>query len=111
RGPDWLATRPTQRRRGKRRLRRAPDDASVVSSLILRHVAKCCRVSSDRLLAFGYSLTKEKNLRRFRKRADFLRKGGGGEIRTHEPFRPSGFQDRRDQPLCHPSEGLVGRRH
>src|ERR671932_366431 len=29
---------------------------------------------------------------------------GGGEIRTHEAFRPSGFQDRRDQPLCHPSE-------
>jgi hypothetical protein len=29
--------------------------------------------------------------------------GGGGEIRTHETFRPSGFQDRRDQPLCHPS--------
>jgi hypothetical protein len=28
---------------------------------------------------------------------------GGGEIRTHETFRPSGFQDRRDQPLCHPS--------
>src|SRR5438045_5647995 len=30
-------------------------------------------------------------------------RGGGGEIRTHEAFRPSGFQDRRDQPLCHPS--------
>src|SRR5260370_20687124 len=29
---------------------------------------------------------------------------GGGEIRTHEAFRPSGFQDRRDQPLCHPSD-------
>ena len=29
--------------------------------------------------------------------------GGGGEIRTHEAFRPSGFQDRRNQPLCHPS--------
>ena len=29
--------------------------------------------------------------------------GGGGEIRTHEAFRPSGFQDRRIQPLCHPS--------
>src|SRR5437870_478680 len=28
---------------------------------------------------------------------------GGGEIRTHEAFRPSGFQDRRNQPLCHPS--------
>ena len=28
---------------------------------------------------------------------------GGGEIRTHETFRPSGFQDRRNQPLCHPS--------
>src|SRR4030095_8915179 len=33
--------------------------------------------------------------------------GGGGEIRTHEAFRPSGFQDRRDQPLCHPSGKLV----
>jgi hypothetical protein len=32
--------------------------------------------------------------------------GGGGEIRTHEAFRPSGFQDRRDQPLCHPSGKL-----
>ena len=31
------------------------------------------------------------------------RVGGGGEIRTHEAFRPSGFQDRRNQPLCHPS--------
>jgi hypothetical protein len=30
-------------------------------------------------------------------------KSGGGEIRTHETFRPSGFQDRRNQPLCHPS--------
>ena len=34
--------------------------------------------------------------------------GGGGEIRTHEAFRPSGFQDRRNQPLCHPS-GEFGR--
>jgi hypothetical protein len=33
--------------------------------------------------------------------------GGGGEIRTHEAFRPSGFQDRRNQPLCHPSGKLV----
>ena len=33
--------------------------------------------------------------------------GGGGEIRTHEAFRPSGFQDRRDQPLCHPSQRMV----
>jgi hypothetical protein len=32
-----------------------------------------------------------------------LNTGGGGEIRTHETFRPSGFQDRRIQPLCHPS--------
>src|SRR6266481_8579403 len=31
------------------------------------------------------------------------KKRGGGEIRTHEAFRPSGFQDRRIQPLCHPS--------
>src|SRR6266576_7333299 len=33
----------------------------------------------------------------------FSYESGGGEIRTHETFRPSGFQDRRDQPLCHPS--------
>jgi hypothetical protein len=32
---------------------------------------------------------------------------GGGEIRTHEAFRPSGFQDRRNQPLCHPSKYLI----
>jgi hypothetical protein len=36
--------------------------------------------------------------------ADSTRRSGGGEIRTHEAFRPSGFQDRRDQPLCHPSD-------
>jgi hypothetical protein len=34
---------------------------------------------------------------------------GGGEIRTHEAFRPSGFQDRRNQPLCHPSRGRLPR--
>ena len=34
---------------------------------------------------------------------------GGGEIRTHEAFRPSGFQDRRIQPLCHPSKKKFGR--
>ena len=29
---------------------------------------------------------------------------GGGGIRTHEPGLPAtGFQDRRIQPLCHPS--------
>ena len=28
---------------------------------------------------------------------------GGSEIRTHERFRVSGFQDRCNQPLCHPS--------
>jgi hypothetical protein len=38
-----------------------------------------------------------------------MKTGGGGEIRTHEAFRPSGFQDRRNQPLCHPSGRLVGR--
>ena len=31
---------------------------------------------------------------------------GGGEIRTHEAFQPSGFQDRRNQPLCHPSGAI-----
>ena len=34
---------------------------------------------------------------------------GGGEIRTHETFRPSGFQDRRNQPLCHPSKNTRSR--
>ena len=29
--------------------------------------------------------------------------GGSGEIRTHEPFRAAGFQDRCIQPLCHAS--------
>ena len=29
--------------------------------------------------------------------------GGGGGIRTHEDFRPAGFQDRSHQPLDHPS--------
>jgi hypothetical protein len=35
---------------------------------------------------------------------------GGGEIRTHEAFRPSGFQDRRNQPLCHPSGNVINDR-
>jgi hypothetical protein len=30
--------------------------------------------------------------------------GGGGGIRTHEGFRPAGFQDRSHQPLDHPSK-------
>ena len=30
---------------------------------------------------------------------------GGGGIRTHESFRPAGFQDRCLQPLGHPSGG------
>jgi hypothetical protein len=38
----------------------------------------------------------------------FYEGSGGGEIRTHEAFRPSGFQDRRDQPLCHPSGAVAG---
>ena len=29
--------------------------------------------------------------------------GGGGGIRTPGASRHSGFQDRRDRPLCHPS--------
>lgn len=32
-----------------------------------------------------------------------LRCGGGYEIRTHGTRRSSGFQDRRDKPLCQPS--------
>ena len=31
------------------------------------------------------------------------RSRGGGGIRTHEDFRPAGFQDRSHQPLDHPS--------
>src|SRR5205807_10178213 len=34
------------------------------------------------------------------------RAGGGGGIRTHEAFRPAGFQDRSHKPLDHPSENL-----
>ncbi len=34
--------------------------------------------------------------------------GGGGGIRTHEGFRPAGFQDRSHQPLDHPSNIYVG---
>ena len=30
--------------------------------------------------------------------------GGGGGIRTHGALRLSGFQDRRNRPLCHPSK-------
>ena len=30
--------------------------------------------------------------------------GGSGEIRTHEPLRVAGFQDRCNRPLCHASE-------
>ena len=33
---------------------------------------------------------------------------GGGGIRTHEGFRPAGFQDRSHQPLDHPSGRLAG---
>jgi hypothetical protein len=36
-------------------------------------------------------------------RSATLRFGGGGGIRTHGALRLSGFQDRRDRPLCHPS--------
>ena len=31
--------------------------------------------------------------------------GGGSGIRTHEPFRVSGFQDRCNKPLYHPPIG------
>jgi hypothetical protein len=33
--------------------------------------------------------------------------GGGGGIRTHEAFRPAGFQDRSHQPLDHPSRRVT----
>lgn len=32
---------------------------------------------------------------------------GGGGIRTHESLRSNGFQDRRFQPLSHPSAGIA----
>ena len=34
-------------------------------------------------------------------------RGGGGGIRTHGTLRLSGFQDRRNRPLCHPSSSLL----
>ena len=36
------------------------------------------------------------------------RRGGGGGIRTHEPLRVTGFQDRRHRPPGHPSGVIVG---
>jgi len=33
-----------------------------------------------------------------------FRTGGGGGIRTHGALRLSGFQDRRNRPLYHPSK-------
>jgi hypothetical protein len=36
-----------------------------------------------------------------------VKSGGGGGIRTHEAFRPAGFQDRSHQPLDHPSRDCV----
>ena len=33
--------------------------------------------------------------------------GGGSRIRTYEGFPPSGFQDRRNRPLCHPSAASI----
>src|SRR4030043_1440260 len=41
---------------------------------------------------------------RFRTSHDpYVVRGGGSRIRTHVPFRGSGFQDRRLKPLGHPS--------
>src|SRR5947208_16718302 len=37
--------------------------------------------------------------------------GGGGRIRTCEPLRASGFQDRRLQPLGHSSGGVITARY
>ena len=34
-------------------------------------------------------------------------RGGGREIRTPEGSPPSGFQDRRIRPLCHPSAASI----
>jgi hypothetical protein len=32
--------------------------------------------------------------------------GGESEIRTHDPIKDNGFQDRRNRPLCHLSPNL-----
>jgi hypothetical protein len=40
-------------------------------------------------------------------RSSQQRTGGGSGIRTHETRRPNGFQDRRNRPLCHPSESSI----
>ena len=41
--------------------------------------------------------------RAHRRQPTDLRRSGGGEIRTHEPLRASGFQDRPVRPLRHPA--------
>ncbi len=53
--------------------------------------------------SFGGHPTSRKRTLPILRSASAKQDGGGGEIRTHEASRPSGFQDRRDQPLCHPS--------
>ena len=40
-------------------------------------------------------------------RIRFADYGGGGGIRTHGTLRLSGFQDRRNRPLCHPSFVII----
>ena len=40
-------------------------------------------------------------------RIRFADYGGGGGIRTHGTLRLSGFQDRRNRPLCHPSFAII----
>jgi hypothetical protein len=42
-----------------------------------------------------------------RRRGNLVQKYGGGGIRTHGTLRPSGFQDRRNRPLCHPSQDAL----
>ena len=55
-------------------------------------VADCFRIS-----CFGFSAYRAP-------------RSGGGGIRTHGTLRLSGFQDRRNRPLCHPSLLLSLRR-
>ena len=46
-------------------------------------------------------------IRPFTMKIRFANCGGGGGIRTHGTLRLSGFQDRRNRPLCHPSFVII----
>ncbi len=67
---------------------------------ISRLWCRCCRKGEGR----------KRTTRRVAIRlAGYVESGGGGGIRTHEPFRVSGFQDRCNRPLYHPSGGAWDR--